>query len=209
MGNVKSVGTFPASIASNPQNTFGGHHHTSSKSATSTTSGTRSCLATGGRLKRKSKNETRARQERGWNEVARIVGAGLFELPSSLKNGLYRLHRELSDAEVVLAFARCRAWYAKAKVAGYGECECGCKTRRSISAVNSQGQSVWCLDHDKRTRLFRGVLYQQCNVEIGIGDMRRKMAHAGYALAHESRSPEETAWSRDRDDFQTAGAFED
>ena len=138
------------------------------------------------------------------------MGAGLYELPEFFRNGLYRLTRSgLPDAEIMLAYQRCRAWYAKAKVAGYGTCECGCQTKRSVNATNSQDQSVWCLDHDKRTRLFRGVLYQQCNVEIGIGDMRRKMAHAGYALAHESRSPEETALMRDANEFGAAGAVLD
>src|SRR5438132_1274018 len=92
--------------------------------------------------KRKSKRETRERQERGWNEVARIVGAGLFELPEFFRNGLYRLTRSGIPAfEVTLAFQRCVAWYARAQAAGYGTCECGCGTKRSIDAVNSQNQS--------------------------------------------------------------------
>src|SRR5436309_15994122 len=58
--------------------------------------------------------EMRPNTFRVWREVARITSAGLFELPSFFRNGLYKLHRELPDAEVILAFARCRAWYAKA-----------------------------------------------------------------------------------------------
>jgi len=66
--------------------------------------------------RRKSKRETRARQERGWRQVARVVGAGLFDLPEFFRTGLYRLTRGgLPDAEIVRAYERCRAWLAKVK----------------------------------------------------------------------------------------------
>src|SRR5882762_2924318 len=102
--------------------------------------------------RRKSKRETRARQERGWRQVARVVGAGLFDLPEFFRTGLYRLTRGgLPDAEIVRAYERCRAWLAKVKD-GAGECECGCGAKRPVDAVNTQGQSIWHLDHDKHRK---------------------------------------------------------
>src|SRR5438046_2823582 len=96
------------------------------------------CTGFGG-LKRSKKSETRARQERSWRQVARIVGAGLFHLPEFFRTGLYKLIRGgLADAEILRAFERCRAWLAKAKN-GIGECECGCGTKRPVGAVNKQG----------------------------------------------------------------------
>jgi hypothetical protein len=162
------------------------------------------------KLRRKSKSETRARQERGWREVARIVGAGLFDLPEFFRNGLYRLTRSgLPKDQILLAYQRCESWHARAKKnGGIGECECSCQTRQSMDAKNAQGQSIWCLDHDPHRKVFRGVLYQKCNVEVGDGDRARKFAHASYALAHEARIPEETALVRDRNEFQAPGAVD-
>ncbi len=87
---------------------------------------------------KRSKRETRARQERGWRQVARITGAGLFDLPEFFRTGLYKLIRGgLADAEIVRAYERCRAWLAKVKD-GAGECECGCGTKRPVDAVTKR-----------------------------------------------------------------------
>ena len=89
------------------------------------------------------------RTDRKVREVARIVGS-LRGLPKFFVNGLYNLLRaELPDAEIILAYQRCRAWTAKAKQRGYGECEC-CGTRLPVDAVNAQGVSIWNLDHCRR-----------------------------------------------------------
>ena len=149
------------------------------------------------------------RNERRWCEIEKITGP-LDDLPTFFKHGLYHLRNRssLADSELVRAFERCRAWLARAKKDGAGSCECGCGTRMAVEAVNAKGQSVWCLDHDKRNRQFRGLLFWRCNLEIGDGDRERKMAHASYALAHEARLPEETAFVRDRDEFQATGAVD-
>src|SRR5438128_12391471 len=87
---------------------------------------------------KRSKRETRARQERGWRQVARITGAGLFDLPEFFRTGLYKLIRGgLADAEILRAYERCRAWLAKGKD-GRGECECGCGTTRPGGAVTER-----------------------------------------------------------------------
>ncbi len=136
------------------------------------------------------------------------MGPGLYDLPVFFKNGLYRLHRGgLADAEIVRAFERCQAWYARAKD-GFGECDCGCETKRPVNTVNAQGQSVWHLDHDPHRKTFRGVLFERCNRELGDGDRARKFAHASYTLANEARLPDEAVLVRDRDEFQAAGAVD-
>src|SRR6267154_3042426 len=161
-----------------------------------------------GQNRGKGKNETRARRNRAWREIEKIVGPGFYDLPAFFKNGLYRLHRGgLTDAEIVRAFERCQAWAARAKD-GIGQCECGCETKRPVETVNGQGQSVWHLDHDPHRKTFRGVLFERCNRELGDGDRARKFAHASYTLAHEARLPEETALVRGRDEFQAAGAVD-
>lgn len=127
------------------------------------------------------------RNERRWKEVARIVGPGVHKLPESFRHGLYHLRNRsgLPDPELVLAFNRCKAWLARAKN-GVGECEC-CGMKLPIEAVNTRGQSVWALDHDPRTKTFRGILYFKCNLEIAEGDRQRKWAHASYIDAHQAR----------------------
>lgn len=141
-------------------------------------------------------------------EVARIVGS-LRGLPQFFIGALYNLRRAgLADTEVRRAYERCRIWTANARKRGAGECECGCQTRLPVNAVNAQQVSVWCLDHCKHTKTFRGILYQRCNMEIGAGDRRRKLAHVNYVLAHEAR-----LWIAEsdvvcRDEFQAVGAIE-
>lgn len=135
-------------------------------------------------MTRKKKHSTR--DERRWRQIARIVGPGLYDLPRSLAHGLYHLKARggLSDAEIRLAFERCKAWVARAKKNGIAECECGCGMQLPIDAVNRQGQSVWHLDHCKRTRTFRGITHERCNLEIGDGNPGRKQSHADYTRAH-------------------------
>ncbi len=159
-------------------------------------------------MKRRSKKrETRARKERGWRQMAEIVGTGLYALPESFRNGLVKLRRNgLPDSEIVRAYERCGAWLAKAKN-GIGECECGCGTKCPVDAVNAQGNSIWHLDHDKHRKTFRGILFERCNREIGDGT--RKLAHVGYVLAHEARLPSESAFVRDRNEFLASGATPD
>ena len=162
-----------------------------------------------GQNRGKGKNETRARRNRAWREIEKIVGPGLFDLPAFFKNGLYRLHRGgLTDAEIVRAFERCHAWVARTMENGLGECECGCGTKHPVGAVNGQGQSVWCLDHDPSKKAFRGILHQRCNMELGDGNRQRKWAHVNFIEAHETRLPEEAALVRDRDEFQATGAVD-
>ncbi len=150
------------------------------------------------------------RRERSWAQVERIVGPGLSQLPEFFRTGLYGLIRSgLPDREIIHAYKRCRAWIKKAKD-GFGECECGCGTRMPVNAVNGQDISVWNLDHDRRTKTFRGILYQRCNREVGSGSRARKWAHVNYVEAHEARLRED----RDgggvvRDEFQTRGAIPD
>jgi len=158
----------------------------------------------------RSKPETQARRNRAWREIETIVGAGLYELPEFFRNGLYRLSRGgLADAEILLAYERCCAWMARAKN-GVGECECGCGARLPVDAVNSQGQSVWHLDHDPHRKMFRGILAARCNHEIGDGNRMRKWAHASYAHANEMRWPEcEITFLGSRDECQAAGAVLD
>jgi len=159
-------------------------------------------------MRQTSKRETRARRNRAWREVSEIVGS-LDGLPAFFRNGLYSLTRAgLSDAEIRRAFERCRAWVARVKD-GVGECECGCGTKRPVDAKNAQGQSVWCMDHDSQRKMFRGVLYQKCNTELGDGAADRKMAHASYALAHGARLPDEAVFVRDANEFGAAGAVLD
>jgi hypothetical protein len=137
-------------------------------------------------MRQKSKQETRERRNRAWREVSEIVGS-LDGLPANFRNGLYCLTRAgLPDDEIRLAHQRACSWLAKAKN-GIGECECSCGTKLPVDAVNSQRQSVWCLDHDPRTKRFRGVLFEQCNREIGDGDRHRKIAHVDYVLANDAR----------------------
>lgn len=162
-----------------------------------------------GRLKRKSKNsETRARRERGWREVERIVGPGLYGLPEFFRNGLYRLGRSgLSDCELIRAYEVCGGWFAEAKRSGFGKCQCPCGTHLAVDTVNAQGQSVWHLDHDPHTKTFRGILFERCNREIGDGDRERKWAHVNYIEAHEARLPAETVFVGN--EFEAPGAAPD
>jgi hypothetical protein len=147
------------------------------------------------------------RADRKVREVARIVGS-LRSLPNFFVNGLYNLLRAgLPNAEIILACQRCRAWTAKAKRSGYGECEC-CGTRLAVDAVNAQGVSIWNLDHCRHTNTFRGILHERCNREIGDGNRERKRAHVGYIEAHESRLRIEHE-KFDRDEFLSAGALPD
>lgn len=148
------------------------------------------------------------RRERSWTQVEKIVGRGLSHLPEFFRNGLYALIRAgLPNAEIILAYQRCRAWITKAKRNGYGECEC-CGTRLPVNAVNAQGVSIWNLDHDPHTKTFRGVLHQRCNREIGDGNRERKFAHVNYIESHKARLLESE--HRDvRDEFQAEGAIPD
>jgi len=149
------------------------------------------------------------RRERSWREVAKIVGAGVQRLPEFFRNGLYGLTRAgLPDPEIILAFKRCRAWTASAKKNGYGECECGCGTKLPVNAVNVQRKSIWHLDHDRRTKTFRGILYQKCNRQVGSGDRVRKLAHFSYVESHAARlqEPHDTDVA---DEFQKPGAMPD
>jgi hypothetical protein len=75
----------------------------------------------------------------------------------------------------------------RAEKSGAGQCECPCGMQLPVVAVNGQGQSVWHLDHDPRTKTFRAILFERCNREIGDGDRSRKFGHAEYVLAHEAR----------------------
>jgi hypothetical protein len=158
-------------------------------------------------MRQKSKRETRARRNRAWREVQKIVGS-LNGLPASFKNGLYSLTRAgLPDDEIRLAHQRACSWLARAKN-GIGECECSCGTKLPVDAVNSQGQSVWHLDHDPRTKRFRGVLFERCNREIGDGDRGRKWSHVEYIESHEARLHVE-ADSVYANEFQQPGAVPD
>jgi hypothetical protein len=146
------------------------------------------------------------RADRKVREVARIVGS-LRSLPNFFVNGLYNLLRAgLPNAEIILACQRCRAWTAKAKRSGYGECEC-CGARLRVDEVNKQNVSVWNLDHCKHTRTFRGVVDQRCNRELGDGNRKRKWSHAEYVEAHESRLRQES--EVDLWEFRTPGAMPD
>ncbi len=78
-----------------------------------------------------------------------------------------------------------------------------------MDAVNAQGQSVWHLDHDPKTKTFRGILYQRCNHEIGDGDRQRKWAHVEYVESHEARLPTEAAFVGDGNEFGAPGAVPD
>lgn len=137
------------------------------------------------------------RDERRWRQIAAIVGDGLYGLPRSLAHGLYHLKARggLADDEVRLAFQRCKAWVARAKKNGIAECECGCGMQLPLDGVNRKGQSIWHLDHCKRTKTFRGITYERCNLEIGDGDPSRKQSHADYARAHAANR---TDWLMDR-----------
>jgi hypothetical protein len=148
------------------------------------------------------------RADRRRREVTRIVGS-LRGLPTFFINGLYNLHRAgLADSEILCAYQRCRAWTGKAKKTELGECECSCRTRLPVDAVNAQGKSVWNLDHCKYTKTFRGILFQRCNREIGDGNRKRKLGHASYVEAHEARlriAESNCEWSNE---FQAVGAIE-
>jgi hypothetical protein len=158
---------------------------------------------------KRGKRETLARRERGWRQIEKITGPGLYDLPEFFRNGLYRLSRGgLPNAEIVRAYERCGAWLAKAKN-GVGKCECGCETRRRVDSVNAQRNSIWHLDHDKHRKTFRGILFERCNRELGDGNRERKWAHVNYVEAHEARLPEETALIRDGNEFGAAGAVLD
>lgn len=135
----------------------------------------------------KAKRKRTTRNERRWREIEKITGP-LGDLPPSFKHGLYHLRNraDLPDAEIVRAFQRCGAWLARAKN-GIGECECGCGTQMAVEAVNARGQSVWCLDHDVHTRMFRGILHQACNREIASGIRERKWAHVNYVESCDAR----------------------
>jgi hypothetical protein len=150
------------------------------------------------------------RRERSWAQVAQIVGPGVYDLPDFFKNGLYSLARAgLPDSEIVLAFKRCRAWIKTAMKNGYGECECDCGTELPVDAANAQNISVWNLDHDNRTKTFRGILFQKCNRQMGSGDRARKWAHYGYIEAHEARLRQNEGDVVVRDEFQKPGAMPD
>jgi len=141
--------------------------------------------------------------------VEKVVGRGLSKLPEFFRNGLYALIRAgLPDAEIILAYQRCRAWITKAKKNGYGECEC-CGTRLAVDAVNAQGVSIWNLDHCRHTKTFRGILHERCNREIGDGNRKRKWAHVGYIEAHEARLNNVEHDDVLQNEFQSDGATQD
>ena len=156
-----------------------------------------------GRTKRSTRNQRRFR------EVARIVGPGLYGLPLHLQHGLYHLKARagLPDAELVLAYQRCRAWLARA-TNGIGECECRCGTKMAVNAKNAQGNSIWNLDHDDRNKLFRGILYWRCNLEIAEGDRQRKWSHATYIDAHEARVQREVSVIAWQTEFPAPGVLD-
>jgi hypothetical protein len=158
--------------------------------------------------RKQTKRETRARRNRAWREVSEIVGS-LDGLPPFFRNGLYSLTRAgLSDLELRLAYERCRAWMARAEKSGAGQCECPCGMQLPVAAVNGQRQSVWHLDHDPRTKTFRGILFERCNREIGDGDRGRKWSHVEYIESHEARLHIE-ADSVYANEFQQPGAVPD
>lgn len=141
------------------------------------------------------------RNERRFREVSRIVGPGLYDLPLHFQHGLYHLKARavLADTEIIFAYERCKAWLARA-ANGIGECECGCGMKMAVHAKNSQGNSVWNLDHDDRNKLFRGILFWRCNLEIAEGDRQRKWSHAAYIDAHEARMKQDapvTSWQEE------------
>ena len=59
-----------------------------------------------------------------------------------------------------------------------------------MHTVNAQKKSIWHLDHDRRTKAFRGVLFQKCNRQIGSGNRERKWAHVGCIESHGARLQE-------------------